>query len=166
MQNLLIETGEYIYLTKEQLQEIMPYSDFIYDCIFFVIEKNNGDAFIGHMFRDDTKFDILNLLNKYDIKNNIKSVYAFQGDKTKEEDGHKIHDNILAAYNNNVEKLTTIIKDIGYNNNFAITILPKRRVSYLNNKFNDDWVDITNDADKTNLNIHKPLEANKKTNFI
>ncbi len=34
MQNLLIETGEYIYLTKEQLQKIMPHSDYIYDCIF------------------------------------------------------------------------------------------------------------------------------------
>ena len=155
MQNLLIETGEYVYLTKKQLQEIMPNSDYIYDCIFFVIEKNNGDAFIGHMFRDDTKCDILNLLNKYDIKNNIKSVYAFQGDKKNKEDEHEIPKDILQAYKDNVEKLTTIIRDIGYKNNFAITILRNRRVSYLNNKFNDVWVDIGNDKEKTNLNIHK-----------
>ena len=166
MQNLLIETGEYIYLTKEQLQKIMPHSDCIYDCIFFVIEKENEDAFIGHMFRGDTKFDILNLLNKYDIKNNIKSVYAFQGDKKNKEDEHEIPKDILQAYKDNVQKLTTIIRDIGYKNNFAITILPNRRVSYLNNQFNYDWVDITNDLDKANLNIHKPLEANQKTNFI
>lgn len=41
--------------------------------VFFVIEKNNGDAFIGHMFRDNTKYDISNLLKKYDIKNRFKT---------------------------------------------------------------------------------------------
>lgn len=39
MQNLLIKTGGYIYLTKKQLQEIMPHSDYIYECIFCDREK-------------------------------------------------------------------------------------------------------------------------------